>query len=205
MPRLLGDAVFTLDSLPAPVAGDERIPPGRLIELSGTGAGARTTFAVTALREAQREGETAAWIQLEHGALFPPDLAESGVDLDTLIVVHVPRAVGAHGLCRAAEILLHSGALGLVILDMCDGIPLDSAWQGRLLGLARRHHSRLCVLTHKPDREASLGPLVGLRIEAMRTRVSRGRFSVEPRILKNKSGIPVPETSELRRGPWGFR
>ena len=66
--------------------------PGRLIEISGVGASARYTTAVAQVRQAQLEGETTAWIQPAGGPLYPPDLADSGVDLDALITpVHLPR------------------------------------------------------------------------------------------------------------------
>ena len=185
----------------------ERIPVGRLVELSGEGPCARTTTAVSALLEAQREGETAAWIQPRGGRLFPPDLSESGIDLDALVVVHIPPSGGPYGICRAAELLLRSGGFGIVVLDMCEGTPPTNktAWQGRLLGLARQHRSRLVVLTHKRTRDASLGPLVGLRVESRRTRQGVGQFLVEHRVLKNKSGAPIQTDQELRRGPWGLR
>jgi recombination protein RecA len=185
----------------------ERVPPGRLVELSGEGACARTTTAVAAVLDAQREGETVAWIQPRAGRLFPPDLADSGVDLEALVVVRIPPRAGPYGLCRAAELLLRSGAFGLVLLDMCEGTPPphDNAWQGRLLGLARQHQSRLIVLTHKSMHSASLGPLVSLRIESMRTRVDAGTFAIEHRALKNKSGGPLGATEDVRRGPWGLR
>jgi recombination protein RecA len=188
-------------------AASERIPPGRLVEISGEGASARTTLAAAAVRQAQREGETVAWIQPREGNLYPPDLDDGGIDLEALVVVRVPTKVGAYGLCRAAELLLRSGGFGLVVLDMCEGTPPvhDSAWQGRLLGLARQHHSGLIVLTHKPAHVASLGPLVSLRIESERTRIDTGLFALHHRVLKNKSGIAWSCPDERRRGPWGLR
>lgn len=217
MPRPVPRVVSPLFEAPERIANEgvtarratpgERIPPGRLVELSGEGSCARTTTAVAAVLEAQCEGETVAWIQPRAGRLFPPDLAQSGVDLDALVVVRIPDRVGPYGLCRAAELLLRSGAFGLVLLDMCEAVPPphDSAWQGRLLGLARQHQSRLVVLTQKPMQAASLGPLVSLRLESTRARVGVGTFVVEHRALKNKAGAPLPTTEDLRRGPWGLR
>lgn len=199
------------------------LPPGRLIELSGTrGACARTTTAVDILRHAQREGETAVWIQPEDGPLYPPDLHDSGIDIDALIVVHVPRgtssrpspvksrearrATTGHRLCRAAELLLRSGAFGLVIIDMCEEPPPPGteAWQGRLLGLARQHESRVVLLTDKPSHADSLGTLVGLRIEPRRERTRSGQFRVTHEVLKNKSGAPFDVADDHHRGPWGL-
>lgn len=92
--------------------------PGRLVEISGVGASARHTTAVALVRQAQLEGETTAWVQPAGGPLYPPDLAESGVDLGALVVVHVPEDRGQVGLARAAELLLRSGAFGLCVVDL---------------------------------------------------------------------------------------
>ncbi len=202
----------------------ERIPWGKLIEISG-GSGtnfvARTTTAVAMLRAAQREGETAAWIQASPGTLYPPDLHDSGIDLDALAVLHVPptRSPARHApLLKAAELLLRSGAFGLVVLDLrIEGAPLPSAtcgWASRLLSLARQHECRVLLLTDKPTAADSLGPLVSIRLEPRRTRQTRGTFVVDLEVLKNKSGDPTFSGPGLSgptdlhdlvcRGPWGL-
>src|SRR5262245_7284003 len=94
--------------------------PGRMIEVSGVGAAARHTTAAALVREAQQGGGRTVWIQPEGGSLVPPDLAEAGVDLQALVVVHVPKDRGEVGLARAAELLLRSGAIGLVVLDLSE-------------------------------------------------------------------------------------
>jgi len=192
----------------------ELASPGRIIELGGR---ACTSSAVAILAHAQREGETAAWIQPVRGDLYPPDLAEAGVDLDALIVVRVPGAEGPHGRCRAAELLLRSGGFGLVVLDFVRAEPSgSSAWQGRLLGLARQHEARVVVLRDVGPDQPSLGPLIGLRIGSRVEPVARegepagfvartGHFAIVHEVLKNKSGGPLAPEPELRRGPWGLR
>jgi recombination protein RecA len=172
------------------------------------------------LRAARAEGETSAWIQLEGGMLYPPDLEQSGIDLEALVVIHIPRDAasrtrapnasrGFHGLCRAAEMLLRSGAFGLVVVDLTEGAPAggNEAWQGRLLALARQYASAVVLLTDKPAHDDSLGTLIGLRIEPRRTREAPGRFSIDHHVLKNKSGAPVElgSSSTGHRGPWGVR
>ncbi|HET6581841.1 MAG TPA: hypothetical protein VFG69_00315, partial [Nannocystaceae bacterium] len=149
------------------------LAPGRLVELSGVvdGACARVSTAIAIVRHVQADGDTAAWIQPDGGPLYPPDLAEAGVDLEALIVVHVPSAALPHGLCKAAELLLRSSAFGLVVVDgtatTWPNAPTQ-AWLGRVLGLARQHGSRVVLLTEKPTHADSLGTLVGLRVESQR-------------------------------------
>jgi hypothetical protein len=169
------------------------------------------------LRRAQREGETTAWIQPAAplgGHLYPPDLHDGGIDLEALVVVHVPEAEGAAGLGKAAEMLLRSGAFGFVAIDLgaLEGKPQSgstaatrTAWQGRLLGLARQHEARVLILTEKPSHADSLGPLVGLRVEPRRTRKPDGSFCIEHEVLKNKSGAPVSPAAELFLGTAGLR
>jgi recombination protein RecA len=89
-----------------------------LIELVGGGASARLTAAVGCLHMAQARGETTAWVQRAGGSLFPPDLQDSGIDLDALVVVQVPARAGAHGPVKAAELLLRSGGFGMVVVDL---------------------------------------------------------------------------------------
>ena len=169
-------ALTLLRSQSAPAVGESLssiVPTGRLVELStpSTGPSARTSTAVSLLAHAQQQGETAVWLQPQGGPLYPPDLGEAGIDLDALVVIHVPASSGPHGACKAAELLLRSGAFGMLVLDLTAGVPPGSgeAWQGRLLALARQHHARGVLLTDKPSHAASLGPVVGLRIESTRT------------------------------------
>lgn len=183
----------------------DELPGGRIIELSGTACqpGARTTTAVSIVRHAQSEGEPVAWIQPAGGTLYPPDLAQWGLDFEGLVVIHVPATAGPHGLTKAAELLLRSGAWGLVVVDLCHGTPPGpaEAWQGRLLGLCRQHEARLVLLTDKPAQSASLGALVALRVEPRRKRTSTGRFSVEHQVLKNKTGAATTTEDGIYRGP----
>ncbi len=188
--------------------------PGKMLEISGDGASARITTAVAIVRQAQLEGETTAWIQPSDGPLFPPDFAASGVDLNALVVIHIEPTHGRRGIPRAAELLLRSGAFGLVVMDLSEQSCTKANWQARLQGLARLHQSRLVVLTRKRDHTDSLGPLVNLRVAP--TRVARhsppssGKncmsmgFDVQTKVLKDKTGHRQTLPPSPRRGPWGL-
>ena len=200
--RLLESPAARGDALPA------RIEPGRVVELSGLveGACARLSTAVAIVRHVQAEGDTTAWIQPEGGPLYPPDVAEAGIDLEALVVVHVPGNALPHGLCKAAELLLRSGAFGLVVIDGTSATwpsAPTQAWLGRVLGLARQHGSRVLLLTEKPAHADSLGTLVGLRVESRRRREPSGGFVVEHHVVKNKSGSPFDVEVDRYRGPDG--
>jgi recombination protein RecA len=183
----------------------EQLPIGRLIEITRTRGGAQMTTAVACLRMAQAQGQPAAWVQPEAGTLFPPDLAQSGIDLDALLIVNVPGRAGAYGLPKAAELLLRSGGFGMVVLDLCGtAVQRDAVWQGRLLGLAREHDCWLLLLSDGAARPGSLGPLVSLCLQPQRKRERQGRFAVEQHVLKDKSGLLCPLAAQHRRGPWGL-
>ena len=181
-----------------------QLPRGRLIEFVDGHGLAPVTSAVACLRYAQQQGETTAWIEPSCGSLFPPDLADSGIDLQALVIVRIPDTSGPYGLCKAADLLLRSDGFGMVVLDLLHSIPSrDNAWQGRLLSLAREHESWLIILS--PARaEGSLGPLISLCIETRRSRIENGLFSLTSHIRKDKSAALGSLLPEQRRGPWGL-
>src|SRR5262245_57051726 len=59
----------------------------RLVELSACGATATLTAAIELVAEAQAQREPVAWLTLVNGSFYPPDVAESGVDLSALVIV----------------------------------------------------------------------------------------------------------------------
>jgi recombination protein RecA len=180
------------------------LPRGRLIELAGGADAARTTTAAQILLESQREGDPVAWVQPRGGELYPPDLAAAGLDLDALLVVHVPPDAGPAGLPKAAELVLRTGAFGALVLDVSHGrVPRGEAWLGRLASLTREHDCRCALLGPSADR--SLGPLVSLRLRARRRRVRPGRHRLDAEILKDKSGVrPSLPGPRVWGGPAGM-
>ncbi len=185
----------------------ELLPRGRLVEVSGKHACARTTTAVSCVIQAQASGELVAWVQPKDGALFPPDLEAAGVDLDSFIAIHVPRHAGPFALVRATEWLARSGAFGLTVIDLTDALPPGASvnWQGRLQGLLRQYDGRVLLLTSSAYEEPSSGPLIGLRVEPRRGPLHSDHFEIHTRVLKNKIGI-APDLSSTRPiAPAGLR
>jgi recombination protein RecA len=181
---------------------------GRLVELSARGATATLTAAVELVVEAQTQAEPVAWIAPAAGTFYPPDVAESGVDLAALVVVRVRDAIAA---ARVAERLLRSGAFGLIVIDLCTpsgsfsspAIELATANQGRLVTLAQTHDAAIVCITDKTSETASLGSLVSLRVEALRLR-DREDVTVTVRALKDKRRGPGWEKSAKKRLPAGL-
>jgi recombination protein RecA len=149
---------------------------GRLVELSAGRAPATLAAALWLVRDAQRLGETTAWVTPAAHCFHPPDAAALGVDLAALVVVRVP---GVADVPCAADRLLRSGAFGLVVGDLCAAAPAGPAaiplpLQSRLVGLAQRHHAVACCLTATPPDAPSLGSLVSLRVTAARSGAGPG-------------------------------
>lgn len=173
-------------------------PPSRLTEVEGQfGRGARTSVAVASVLEAQREGESVAWIESrdQAGGIFPPDLAEAGVDLEALAIVHVPARADA--LYRAAELLLRSGAFGLVIIDtmavkVSRGAAAGRRALSRLHAQAREHQSSVMLLSEGAvaTQGDSLGPMVGLRYAPQR-RPSMTGVWIDAQKRRDKVGVEL--------------
>jgi recombination protein RecA len=194
----------------APVSWSRDELSGRLTELSGTGNAASLTAAVGLVLQAQMQGELVAWVMPAGGAtaaastFFPPDVADSGVDLASLAVVRVPHGRDA---ARAAERLVRSGAFGLVIIDLSDlgqaaAVPLPL--QGRLVRLAQRYDTALVCITDKPGESPSLGSMVSLRAEALR-QLAPAAAEVEPGEPGAAAhGVELPVTSCGELGDGGY-
>ena len=175
---------------------------GRISELSAQRLAAVFTLATRWVVEAQQAGEVAVWLQPPLGQLYPPDLAEAGVDLDQLVVVRAP---DSRAVARAAELLLRSGGVGLAVLDLVSSQPRERGWLNRLSSLALAHRAALVCLTATPSERPSLASLVSLRVDAQLTRRHDGGFTLSASVLKDKRGMPHRMFQEVYRGPLGLR
>jgi len=174
----------------------------RLSEISASVAGAPLTLTFRLVLDAQRHGEPVAWIGRKDAPFYPPDAADTGVDLAALAVVWSGNAVTA---AKAADLLVRSGAFGLVVLDLGVEARLPAHATSRLAMLARQHDAAIVCLTGKEAMRPSLGPLVSLRAHtASRTRSDGGRFRCEAVALKDKRLGVTWSVTEVCRGPDGL-
>ncbi len=88
-------------------------PRGRIIEIFGPESSGKTTVALHAIAEAQKQGGIAAFIDAEH-ALDPVYAKNLGVDVDNLIVAQPDTGEQA---LEIAEQLVRSGAVDIVTID----------------------------------------------------------------------------------------
>ena len=152
-----------------------RFTRSRLTEVSGRGGGAGLTFAFSLVREAQQRDESVLWLSSGLKPFYPPDAHATGVDLNRLPVLFLPRPQEAFS---AAAKLLGSGGFGLMVWDLASWkrslqcLPL--AFLGRLNAMARHHRAAVLVLTDKNKADPSLGCLVSLRLQVEVVRDKRG-------------------------------
>ncbi len=88
-------------------------PRGRIIEIFGPESSGKTTVALHAIAEAQKQGGIAAFIDAEH-ALDPVYARNLGVDVDNLIVAQPDTGEQA---LEIAEQLVRSGAVDIITID----------------------------------------------------------------------------------------
>ena len=187
---------------PAPASWTSAALGGCLAELSGAGASPSLTLAFSLVHQVQQQGEPAAWITRAESTFFPPDAAQSGVDLAALPVI---RLAGLRQRLRAADQLARSGAFGLLVIDLGGCLDLPLAVQTRLAGQALAHGTLILCLTVKTDCQPSLGSLVSVRAHARRIRHGDGRFMCQVHVLKDKRRGPGWSDEVWCRGPDGVR
>jgi recombination protein RecA len=89
------------------------LPRGRVVEVYGPESSGKTTVALHAVANAQRQGGVAAFIDAEH-ALDPEYAKRLGVDTDSLLVSQPDTGEQA---LEIADMLIRSGALDIIVID----------------------------------------------------------------------------------------
>lgn len=89
------------------------LPRGRVVEIYGPESSGKTTLALHAVANAQKNGGVAAFIDAEH-ALDPVYAKALGVDIDNLIMSQPDSGEQALDI---ADMLIRSGALDIIVID----------------------------------------------------------------------------------------
>lgn len=88
-------------------------PKGRIVEIFGPESSGKTTFALHAIAEAQKQGGYAAFVDAEH-ALDPTYAKALGVDIDNLIVSQPDDGEQA---LEIVEALVKSNVISIIVID----------------------------------------------------------------------------------------
>ena len=104
------------------------IPKGRIVEIYGPESSGKTTVALHCVAEAQKEGGTAAFIDVEH-ALDPIYAKNLGVDIDSLLVSQPDSGEQA---LEIAEALVRSGAIDIIVVDSVAALVTKAEIEGEM-------------------------------------------------------------------------
>lgn len=105
--------LFSSGSLSLDLALGGGFPKGRIIEIYGPESSGKTTLALHAISEIQKQGGQAAFIDAEH-ALDPAYAKRIGVDIDNLLISQPDNGEQALEIC---ETLVRSSAVDLIVVD----------------------------------------------------------------------------------------
>lgn len=103
-------------------------PKGRIVEIYGPESSGKTTFALHAIAEVQKNGGRAAFIDAEH-ALDPVYAKNLGVNLDELLLSQPDTGEQALDICEA---LVRSEIIDLVVIDSVAALVPQAEIEGEM-------------------------------------------------------------------------
>lgn len=122
--------------------GVNGLPKGRIIEIYGPESSGKTTLAIHAIAEVQKQGGIAAIIDAEH-AFDQFYAAKLGVDVDNLLISQPDNGEQA---LEIADNLIRSGAIDLLVVDSVAALTPKAEIEGEMgdsqMGLQARLMSK---------------------------------------------------------------
>jgi recombination protein RecA len=114
-------------------------PKGRVVEIYGPESSGKTTLAIHAIAEAQKNGGIAAFIDAEHA--FDRFYAENlGVNIDELIIAQPDSGEQA---LEITDNLIRSGAVDIIVIDSVAALTPKSEIEGEMGDSKMGLHARL--------------------------------------------------------------
>jgi recombination protein RecA len=108
--------------------GTGGLPRGRICEIYGPESSGKTTFCLSAIAQAQKDGGNAVFIDVEH-ALDPRYAKLLGVDLDNLMVSQPESGEDA---LNITETLIRSGAVDMIVIDSVAALVSKNELDGQM-------------------------------------------------------------------------
>jgi recombination protein RecA len=104
------------------------LPRGRVVEIYGPESSGKSTLAMHAVAEAQRNGGICAYIDAEH-AMDPVYAKAIGVDIDELLISQPDTGEQA---LEITDMLVRSGALDIVVIDSVAALTPRAEIEGEM-------------------------------------------------------------------------
>ncbi|RME65367.1 MAG: recombinase RecA [Alphaproteobacteria bacterium] len=104
------------------------LPRGRVIEIYGPESSGKTTLALHAVAEAQKQGGIAAFVDAEH-ALDPAYAKKLGVNIDELLISQPDTGEQA---LEIADTLVRSGAVDVLVIDSVAALTPRAELEGEM-------------------------------------------------------------------------
>ncbi len=186
------------------------LPRGRIIEMYGPESSGKTTVALHVVAEAQKEGGTAAFIDVEH-ALDPVYASALGVDIDSLLVSQPDTGEQA---LEIAEALVRSNAIDVIVIDSVAALVPRAEIEGEMGDAFVGLHARLMSQAlRKLAGAISKGNCVAIFINQLREKVGvmygNPEVTTGGRALKFYSSVRIDirrvETLKNGNEPYGSR
>ena len=132
--RLGDDNVIEVDAIPSGslsldiALGVNGFPRGRIVEIYGPESSGKTTLAIHALAECQKQGGIAAFIDAEHA--FDRTYGKAlGVDTENLLIAQPDNGEQA---LEITENLIRSGAIDIIVVDSVAALVPRSEIEGEM-------------------------------------------------------------------------
>jgi recombination protein RecA len=114
-------------------------PKGRVIEIFGPESSGKTTLAIHAIAEAQKQGGIAAIIDAEH-AFDPGYATKLGVNINDLLISQPDNGEQA---LEIADNLIRSGAIDIIVIDSVAALTPKAEIEGEMGDSKMGLHARL--------------------------------------------------------------
>jgi recombination protein RecA len=132
--RMGENATMAIESIPTGAMaldmalGIGGLPRGRIVEIYGPESSGKSTLAMHAVAEAQRNGGICAYIDAEH-AMDPTYAQAIGVNIDDLLISQPDTGEQA---LEIADMLIRSGALDVIVVDSVAALTPRAEIEGEM-------------------------------------------------------------------------